>query len=119
MRLVIHGAPRTKKTSNRVMKFGGRLKVVPSEAWCAWRDIAVQQIAGRRAPAGPLNCTALFYRAARVGDATGFYQGLADVLQEAGVVTDDKHIVAWDGSRLLADSRNPRVELTLTPLEQP
>ena len=64
------------------------------------------------------NCMATFYRDAERGDATGYYQGLADVLQEIGVVTDDKHLTQWDGSRLLVDKANPRVVVTLTPVGQ-
>jgi Holliday junction resolvase RusA-like endonuclease len=44
-------------------------------------------------------------------------QALADTLEAAGVVPDDKYIAAWDGSRLLKDAADPRVEVTLTPME--
>ena len=88
----------------------------------AWRDDVVAHIAehvpGVRTMrlAVPLNCRALFYRDANRGDAVGYYQGLADVLEEIGLLADDEHIVSWDGSRLLLDRVNPRVEVTLTPL---
>jgi hypothetical protein len=55
----------------------------------------------------------LFYRDAERGDAVGYYQGLADLLEKRGVVANDRLIMSWDGSRLLKDSANPRVELTL------
>lgn len=123
MRLVILGAPRTKKNHGSRKMFGCQLKTVPSDAWMAWRDSAVLQIAAtrfQRVPDGrPLNCSALFYRDANRGDAVGYYQGLADVLEEAGVVSDDRLIAAWDGSRLRKDAKNPRVELILYPLEAP
>ena len=120
--LTIPGAPRTKKTSNKIWKVGNRKVVMPSEAWMAWRDDVVAHIAehvpGVRTMrlAVPLNCRALFYRDANRGDAVGYYQGLADVLEEIGLLADDEHIVSWDGSRLLLDRVNPRVEVTLTPL---
>lgn len=119
--LTLPGPPRTKKNSATISRVGTRVVLRPSEAWMAWRD-AVRVAAlragwHRHAPiAAPVNCAALFYRDARRGDACGYYQGLADVLEEIGVVDDDKRIEQWDGSRLLVDRADPRVVLTLTPL---
>lgn len=95
---------------------------MPSEAWESWASASLPQIAIqlRRNPVRcPLpdrayNCAAQFYRDANRGDAVGYYQGLADVLEKARVVTNDKYITQWDGSRLLIDRANPRVELVLT-----
>jgi len=66
--------------------------------------------------AQPLNCAAIFYRDADRGDAVGYYQGLADALEAAGVVADDKWIKQWDGSRLAKDAGRPRIEVTLTAI---
>lgn len=62
----------------------------------------------------PVSCCALIYREALMGDAVGYYQAVGDCLEAAGIVTDDKYIVAWDGSRLLKDPKRPRIEITLT-----
>ena len=51
------------------------------------------------------------------GDLLGYLDGIADALQEAGVVEDDKWILGWDGSRLDKDAAAPRVELVIGPLE--
>jgi hypothetical protein len=118
---VLYGPPRTKKTHNRVVFRKGRPKVLPSAAWCAWLDAlreTGQLPAVEMLPARPYNCRALFWRDRDAGDSQGFYQGLADVLQEGGVVPDDKWLVAWNGSRLLVDRACPRVEVTLTPIEE-
>jgi len=64
----------------------------------------------------PINCAAIFYRDADRGDSVGYYQGLADALEAAGVVADDKWIKQWDGSRLAKDASRPRIEVTLTAL---
>jgi hypothetical protein len=126
--LVIPGAPRTKKTHNRVVRAGGRARVLPSEAWERWARTAavtVRADAARRHGPGwwlrtfPLagdeyNVAALFYRDALRGDAVGYYQGLADALELAGIVANDRVLVSWDGSRLLLDRADPRVELTIT-----
>lgn len=130
-RLVLDGAPRTKKTSNRTFDVGRRCPscrrgqrtvVMPSEAWETWCNELTPRIRAalpaRWEPiAYPVNCAALFYRDALRGDSHGFYQGLADVLQHAGVVADDRWIVQWDSSRLLKDAARPRVELVITAIE--
>lgn len=125
----IDGPPRTKKTSNRVVFLGqpcpacrrGRTpKVLPSEAWADWHQSALPGLMltaqrALRAPISwPVSCAALFYRDAERGDAVGYYQGLADLLQDAQIVADDKWIVSWDGSRLFKDAQRPRVELVLS-----
>lgn len=63
-----------------------------------------------------LNCRALIYRDARRGDAVGYYQGIADLLQHLCVLTDDRMLVSWDGSRLLLDPEHPRVDVVLEPV---
>jgi hypothetical protein len=120
IRLVIYGAPRTKKNSNRLVTAGGRQRVLPSAAWKGWAASARLEYQAKLFPlrgvAYPVNCCALFYRDAERGDAVGYYQGLADLLESRGILANDKHIVSWDGSRLLKDAARPRVELILTPV---
>jgi hypothetical protein len=62
---------------------------------------------------------ARFYREKRLGDWMGYTQGLADFLEQRGILANDSLISHWDGSRLDLDRRNPRVELTITPYEDP
>lgn len=128
LRLTIPGAPRTKKNHGAVVQKGARRFHIPSAAWTAWCDEACAELVKvkRRAPRGafplpdaPYNIAATFYRDAERGDAIGYYQGLADVLQAAGIVSDDRWLEAWDGSRLALDRRRPRVEVTITPLAPP
>lgn len=125
----IPGAPRTKKNHGKVLWRGKRKLHVPSDAYMAWNAAAQLWLArwrsGRRPDMAPLvlpvrsavNCAALFYRHANMGDAVGFQQAIADALQEAGIVENDRLIVSWDGSRLLKDAANPRIEVTLTAAE--
>ena len=82
--------------------------------------------------AGLVNCQALIYRDRNTGDLLGYEEALADWLQApkirdgkmvrqgAGIILDDRQIVQWDGSRLLKDAADPRIEVTLTVVkEQP
>lgn len=74
----------------------------------------------------PVSVEALFYRDRESGDLTGYMQALADFMQETkilpsgkvgrrgvGIITDDKLIVSWDGSRLRKDAVKPRIEVKL------
>lgn len=119
--------PRTKKNHGSVKTFGGKKVHLPSEAWTtwlAWCQTALPDIRRAAAAAGiglpiaiNVNCRATFYRHAEVGDAVGFYQGLADVLEAIGVVVNDKQIVSWDGTRLAKDAEDPRTVVILEGAE--
>ena len=115
--LTVTGAPRTKKNSMQINTRGGSPVPFPSKAWRKWLKTAVivgDAPARLGFPIGhPVNCRAIFYRDRRIGDAVGFYQGLADLLEKRGVLEDDKWIVSWDGSRLDCDRERPRVEVEL------
>ncbi len=133
---VLPVTPRTKKNSRKHIKRrskSGKVITVPlpSDAYSkmeaeivAWaNDIpgnllvgCVVRCACELELAQPLNCAAIFYRDANRGDAVGYYQALADALEAAGVVTDDKWITQWDGSRLEKDAKRSRIEVTLTAL---
>lgn len=129
IRLTVLGAPRTKKNHGRLIKTGVRHRLLPSKAWTTWSQAARIVCAGhdldqitRRIPFlkdRPYNVTAIFYRDRDIGDAVGYYQGLADLLEKRAIVSNDKWFVSWDGSRLKKDKENPRVEIILTaaPME--
>lgn len=122
---VIHGPPVTKKNSARIARRkDGTPFVLPSSQAAKWSRIAIQQLIVQKprglwpAIAVPVNCRALVYRERRVGDLLNYLQAIADALEDAGVVVDDKLCVAWDGSRLMHDKLRPRVEITLAPFEE-
>jgi len=128
---VLPVTPRTKKNHGSVIKRGTRKFHIPSEPYrvmeaaiVAWaNDVPGNLLIGCVVRCGcelelaqPLNCAAIFYRDADRGDAVGYYQGLADALEAAGVVADDKWIKQWDGSRLAKDAERSRIEVTLTAI---
>jgi Holliday junction resolvase RusA-like endonuclease len=114
----IEGNPATKKNSNRLVRAKGRFFILPSAAHERWFRSAFKQVASRwYLP--PLTCPvavkALFLRADnRPVDLVNAMQALADLLERAGVVENDRQIRAWDGSRLGVDRQHPRIELELT-----
>lgn len=71
--------------------------------------------------ARPYNIAALFYVDAggEQADAVGLYQALADALQNAGVIPNDRWLRRWWGSDVVPDRARPRVELTITPIAPP
>lgn len=138
----IAGAPRTKKTSNRIVRIPGKggargfTKILPSEAHEAWFKLAMQQAPGIRMAllragaelplAGDINARVTFFRERESGDFLGYAQAIADFLQEpkhdergkvrrngAGIIVDDVQIRSWDGSRLAKDAARPRIEVCL------
>lgn len=115
----VWGKPQTKKTSNEIAMVKGKIRVFPNPKWRKWAKDApmtglrFQGSAPLRAKGTRLNCRAHFYRDANRGDAVGYYQGLADLLEKRGIVFNDSQIVSWDGSRLFVDKDQPRVEVTL------
>jgi Holliday junction resolvase RusA-like endonuclease len=124
MKLVIEGAPRTKKNSLRRIRRGRRTFTVPSAAHEAWEAMAIPQLRkqhsggwgnGNPAITWTANMRAIVYRDRAVGDLLNYLAAVSDALERAGVVADDKLIVSVDGSRMAIDRQRPRVEIDLTP----
>lgn len=61
------------------------------------------------------NCAALFYMEREVADTDNLISGLADALQDAGVLADDFRIRTWNGTDRFVDAARPRIDVTLTP----
>lgn len=143
LRFTIFAIPRTKKTSSRLVGLGKKcfacgkrahVKILPSEAFEVFEQTAVLQgmvltgkihALGQHLPIeGPVHVKALFYRDANRGDLTGYEQALADVLQAPtnrrkgiGIIRDDVQIKSWDGTRLLVDRENPRIEIEINRMD--
>ena len=141
---VIRGPVRSKKNSPRVYgtgpvcrhcgKRGGFPKVLPSLAYEQWEADAIRQCmtikpkliaAGVELPiVHPIGIEALFYLAPTAAgkmrldcpDLSNLMEALADMLQEAGIIENDRSIEDWDGSRRLLGE--PRVEIYITILEE-
>jgi Holliday junction resolvase RusA-like endonuclease len=119
-RLVIFGPPRTKKTSNRIVRVRNRLRIIPSKAHEAWEQIALPQLRQQwhQEPlTSPVAVRARVYRERAVGDLVNYLQAVADALEHAGVVANDRLIESWDGSRLALDKLDPRTEIELNMLD--
>lgn len=115
-RMVILSPPRTKKNSLRRIKRGNRVFTVGSEAAVKWEQAAVWQLRTqwRQAPMSSwVQVSAAVYRETAIGDLVGYLQAIGDALEKGGVIVNDRLIASWDGSRLLKDANNPRVEIEI------
>lgn len=122
VRMVILGPPVTKKNSQQMVqnRKTGRWFPVASAQVKKWTKQAVKQLGEqwKQAPLEvPVQVCAIFYRERAVGDLNNYMAALADALQAARVLRDDRWIESWDGSRPAKDAANPRVELVIMPLE--
>ncbi len=124
LQFVLLGAPRTKKNHGRVIVRGDRRFHVQSEAHEKWHDEAMVRLVTLRATwlaariplpiAEPVHVQAMFWRDRRSGDLVGFQQALGDLLQDAGIIADDKLIESWDGTRLNTKvALTPRIEVEI------
>lgn len=120
-------------------------KIMPSEAYQKWFEKAMGMVPDIKAFArregielpfkGAVWVKATFYLENAIqGDLTGYMQALGDWLQErqvdfkknppklkrdgAGVITDDKMIASWDGSRVQIDRQDPRIEIEIRPYQE-
>ena len=108
-------------------------KVLPSEAYERWEAACLRECFGIKAKlaqrsvvlpiTAPISIEAHIYLTPAAtgqlrkdcGDVAGFHQAIGDMLQEAGIIADDRQIEDWDGTRRHADTINqPRVEIYIT-----
>jgi Holliday junction resolvase RusA-like endonuclease len=122
-RFIIEGPPSTKKNSARILRRAdGSPFIMPSKRAKSWAKAAVPQLRQQDTAPDPIdrpvNVAALVYRERAVGDLVNYLQAIADALEAAGVVRNDRLIVSWDGSRLLKDKARPRVEVVIAEAGQ-
>lgn len=97
-RTTIQGRPISKKNSKRILRNPKTNKpfVLPSEAFIAFRDDALKQLTQyhniKLAP--PYRIDYLFKMKGKIdADADNLQAGINDILQEAGIIVDDKFII--------------------------
>jgi hypothetical protein len=130
IKYTIQGDPRTKKNSLMIAGKGrrcpacGKLEtqwVRQSKAHDEFAEAAKWQL--RPVPTEPIdslvNVRCLFYmKTRRIVDGLNLLATIDDLLVSAGILADDNSriVAGHDGSRVLYDPINPRVEITITKL---
>ena len=112
--------PVTKKNSQRIVKMGNRLCILPSEKYKEYESLALWYIPRRGVPIDfPVNIKCVFYMPThRPCDLTNHLESIDDVMVKAGLLKDDNYkiLASHDGSRVLVDKENPRTEVEITQL---
>ena len=119
----LYGPPRTKKNSQRVFRLpSGGTRIAPSAAYVQYEWDCLRQLPPPSRPlAGPVNVKCLYFMPTRRRvDLTNLLEATDDILVRAGVLADDcaTIVAAHDGSRVLLDRKRPRVEITITEMEE-
>jgi Holliday junction resolvase RusA-like endonuclease len=120
LHLLLPIPPRSKKNHTT-------LGIKQAPAYRAYRDFIIAMLAPLLGPLGlplhpmPYNIAALYYVdvKGKRADLVGLHQGLFDALENADVISDDLWFYTTDGSRVIRDDPNPRVDVTITPLDDP
>lgn len=120
MKIVLYGKPTTKKNSSRIVfnKARGHPMLVPSKKYIQYEKDCRRQITGthRKNIDYPINLKAVYYMPTRHRvDLTNLLNATNDILVDCGVLKDDNSqiIISHDGSRVLYDKENPRVEIEI------
>lgn len=118
MHLILYGRPITKKNSSRIVKCGNYHRILPSKAYEKYEKECLLQITGKYKLKldDKYNLKCLYYMPTRHRvDLVNLLEATCDILVAGHVIADDnsKIIVSHDGSRVLYDKVNPRVEIFL------
>jgi len=118
LKLTIQGSIRSKKNSKRIFGNGKFKKVLPSKAYLLWEGAAqasvFEQIGRIPLLTEPIWVNAQIYYKGQQPDLSGCMESVGDAFE--GILWEnDSQIKSWDGSRLIHDKANPRVELEVEP----
>lgn len=116
MRLILYGRPITKKNSQRIVRAGKFSKILPSKQFERYEKDCLEQLKNHDKPILEkqynMKCTYYMPTKHRV-DLVNLLEATCDILVNANVIKDDncKIVGSHDGSRVLYDKANPRVEI--------
>ncbi len=120
MKLTIPGTPVTKKNSQRIIRLAnGRPCIRPSarfEAYQEWAGMFILREC-RKGLSGCYNVKCVYFMPTRRKvDLVNLLEATCDILVHWGVLEDDNSriVCSHDGSRVLYDKENPRVEIEIT-----
>lgn len=117
--------PRTKKNSQRIFTnhTTGKPFIAPSRAFKEYEDeIGIFLRPRPEKPIDyPVTVKCVFYMPThRAVDRTNLEEAIHDALVKWHILSDDNRdiVASGDGTRVLYDKKNPRTEITISPLEE-
>lgn len=117
MKLTLYGKPITKKNSSRIITKPFP-KLLPSKQFESYEKSCLKQIqtSMRKKIDSKMNLKCIYYMPTRHRvDLTNLLNATCDILVDAEVLKDDNSniVCSHDGSRVLYDKENPRVEIEM------
>lgn len=116
--------PVTKKNSQQIVPCRGRFILLPSKKYKDFERAVTPFLTVIKQELGqiyyPVNITAVFYVAKRLKyDLTNLLEAIDDAMVKAGLLADDNRdiIAGHDNSRVFYDKENPRIELTISKMD--
>lgn len=119
----VFGRPIVKKNTQRVVRKGGHTFVIYNQRYVEWRKSAILQLKHQLNEIQPIsfkepvNLSLKFYFENKQGqaDLSNLVEGIADVLEELGVIENDKLVCSLNGTSKHF-GEEARVEIEITPL---
>ncbi len=116
-------SPRTKKNSGQIVMRGKYPVLIPSKQYQQFEKECLPYLCRVKAEIGvidyPVNIQCIFYMdARRKVDLANLLNAIDDSMVASGLILDDNRdiVAGHDGSRVFNDKANPRIELTITKL---
>jgi hypothetical protein len=124
----IPGRPSTKKTSQRIVRMGKTMRILPSITYEKYEKHCKEHCenAWKNQNKEPVDCgVGVYYKVYLdswiIGDSTGYFQAIGDILEKYGIIANDMWIY-WlnDGSHTITvDKANPRCEIKIVRFRHP
>lgn len=118
----ILGQPIVKKNTQRSAWINGKPVRYNTVNYKNWERSATFQLRRQAYPPEPITTPILlvckfFMQTKRVVDLSALYEGIQDLLVKEGILADDhaRIVIGHDGSRVLYDKTNPRIEVEIVP----
>ena len=117
--ITLIGRPITKKNHQQMVVAGnGRKFLIQSKAYRQYEKDCLKQLMylyKGKTITGQLSMKALYYMPTKARpDLLNLLQATADIIEKAKVISNDKNIYSFNGSRIMGvDKLNPRVEILL------
>lgn len=123
MNIILLGCPITKKNHQKIVTMGKRMGLVQSDAYRQYEEDCLWQLSPRHKQGidWPVNVKCVYFmQTRRRVDLVNLLEATNDILVKGGVLADDNSsiVVGHDGSRVLYDKLNPRVEIDITKQEE-